>query len=94
MNAPLSAARPPLTIDGVRRGIESFFADEAEAAEADRWARVRLVAAAIPADVDLDDDADVIRALFLARFCGADIKDVLTEAIALARDYRKAAPDA
>lgn len=94
MNAPVNAGRPPLTIDNVRRGIDSFFASKVEAAEYDRWARVRLVAAAIPPDVDLDDEADVVRALFLARFCGADVADVLTEAIGLAREYRKVAPHA
>ena len=58
--------------------------------EIERWSRARIAAAAIPPDVDLDDQADVIRALFAARFCCADFVDVLDDAIDLARERRAA----
>lgn len=54
------------------------------------WARIRMVAYAIPDDVDLSDDADVIRALYAARFSSRDFDDVLDDAIAHARTLRTA----
>lgn len=57
--------------------------------DADRWARMAVVAAAIPHDVDLADEADVIRALFAARFSAADFTDVLDEAINHAQEARQ-----
>lgn len=57
--------------------------------QADHWARIALVAAAIPSDVDLGDDADVVRALFAAGFCAADFDDVLDEAIERAVEHRR-----
>ena len=56
--------------------------------EIEFWARVHMVAAAIPADVDLDDETDVVRALFAARMACRDFADVLTEAIDIARERR------
>ena len=58
-------------------------------ADADRWARVAMIARAIPADVDLDDEGDVVRALYLARFSWADFADVLDEAIERAKWNRE-----
>lgn len=55
----------------------------------DRWARIRLAARAIPADVDLDDDAAVIAALHRARFLAADFADCLDEIISEARMLRE-----
>jgi len=59
-----------------------------ERREADYWARVRMVARALPPDIDLDDEADVVRALLAARFCSADFSDVLDEAVEIAREWR------
>lgn len=59
------------------------------ARETERWARIASVAAAIPDDVNLTDDADVIRALYAARLCGADFFDVLDEAIERTAENRK-----
>ena len=56
--------------------------------EIERWSRTRMAAAAIPADVDLDDQVDVIRSLFAARLCCADFVDVIDDAIDLARERR------
>ena len=56
--------------------------------DADHWSRVRMVAAAIPPDCDLDDRADVVRGLFAARMCVADFGDVIDDAIEIARERR------
>ncbi len=56
--------------------------------DADHWSRVRMVAAAIPPDADLDDRADVVRGLFAARMCVADFADVIDDAIEIARERR------
>ena len=56
--------------------------------DADHWSRVRMVAAAIPPDADLDDRADVVRGLFAARLCVADFATVLDDAIEIARERR------
>ena len=56
--------------------------------DADHWSRVRMVAAAIPPDADLDDRADVVRGLFAARMCVADFGDVIEDAIEIARERR------
>ncbi len=55
----------------------------------DHEARVLVIARALPNDVDLDDDGDVIRALFLARYCAADFDCVLDEVIERARFNRE-----
>lgn len=68
------------------------FSTRAQLADADRWARVALIAAAIPIDVDLSDEGDVIRALYALRFCAADFEDVLDDAIARAADNRLIRP--
>jgi hypothetical protein len=54
----------------------------------DHFARVAVIARTIPDDVDLDDEADVCRALFLARFCAADFDCVLDDVIECARRNR------
>jgi hypothetical protein len=54
------------------------------------WGRVHMVAAAL-SDANLDDDDDVVRALYAARFRSEDFIDVLDDAIAVARE-RRAAP--
>lgn len=71
------------------RGTPVAVLAKVQRADADRWARVALVARCIPADVDLDDDADVIRALFAARLCAKDFDDVLDEAVDRAKWNRE-----
>ena len=61
-----------------------------QADEDERWSRACVIARTIPGDVDLSDDADVIRALFAARFCAADFADVLDTAIEVAMFNRGA----
>jgi hypothetical protein len=56
--------------------------------DVDHFARVTVIARTIPDDVDLDDDADVCRALMANRLCAADFDDILDEAIERARDNR------
>lgn len=56
-------------------------------AEADRWALTRMVAAVI-SDAVLEEEADIIRALYAARLSAKDFMPVLDEAIALAREAR------
>jgi hypothetical protein len=63
-------------------------AARADRADTDRWARIRAVAAAI-SDADLDDETDVVRALYASRFSNRDFGDILNEAIDLARQARR-----
>jgi hypothetical protein len=79
----------PLTIADVTRNLDEFL-DGLDRAAADRWAMVRIVAAAIPADVDLDDLGAVSRSLLAARFCVADFYDCFWDALDLARERRGA----
>ena len=53
---------------------------------------VRIVAAAIPDAVDLNNEVDVVHALFRARMCTGDFRDVLNAAIELARKRHRARP--
>jgi hypothetical protein len=69
------------TIASIARDIDEFLADQ-------RWARVRVVAAAIPADVDLDDEDAVIRSLLASRLRSTDFLDVFDSAVDLARERR------
>lgn len=55
-------------------------------ADNDRWARIRVVAAAI-SDADLEDETDVVRALYASRFAFRNFGDILDEAIDLAREH-------
>jgi hypothetical protein len=64
------------------------FDERTDRADADRWARVQTIAMAIPPDVNLADDSDVIRALYAARFSAADFMDCLDSAIEVARETR------
>jgi hypothetical protein len=54
----------------------------------DHFARVAVIARTIPDDVDLDDEDDVIRALFAERFCWSDISDIFEEVIERAKENR------
>jgi hypothetical protein len=58
--------------------------------DVDHFARVAVIARTIPDDVDLDDEDDVCRALFLARFCAADFDCILDDVIECARRNRAA----
>ena len=62
---------------------------ETTLANFDHWARTVSLAAAIPPDVDLDDDVAVIRSLYAKRFCWGDMVGVLDDAIELARERRQ-----
>lgn len=55
----------------------------------DQLARLRMVVAAIPDDADLDDETDVVRALYAARLCNADFGDLIDDAIAAKREQRR-----
>lgn len=56
--------------------------------DSERWARIAMVAAAIPADADLSDEADVCRALMANRLCVADFDDILDDALDRAAENR------
>lgn len=74
MNAHATPHKPlPVHIAAILRRIDIE--------DADNWARIAMCARMIPADVDLDDDMDVMRALFAARFCTQDFADCLDEII-------------
>jgi hypothetical protein len=53
---------------------------------------VRIVAAEIPNAVDLNNEVDVVHALFRARMCTGDFRDALNAAIELARKRHRARP--
>ena len=55
----------------------------------DRWALIRTMARSIPADVDLDDYAQVVHALHRARYVAREFGPVLDEVIADARRLRE-----
>jgi hypothetical protein len=48
-----------------------------DTANSDRWARVRIVAAAIQPTVNLDGPTAVSRSILAARLCAANFADVL-----------------
>ena len=75
------------TLADVSRAVDEL-RERVKAREIERWSRVRMVAAAIPDDADLDDDADVVRALYAARFTAGIFSDCLSEAIDHARKDR------
>lgn len=54
----------------------------------DHTARVRVMSALIPEDVDLGDERAVILALVGLRFTGPEIADALDEAVTAARERR------
>jgi SOS response regulatory protein OraA/RecX len=56
------------------------------AAPDEHFARVATIAAAIPADIDLSDDTDVMRALYAKGFSWAHLSDCLDDAIAKAKE--------
>ena len=56
--------------------------------DVEKWVRVCLIASMIPADMNLDDDGDVIRALYQKGFCWADLANALDDAIVEAREMR------
>ena len=62
------------------------------ASSGERWGPVRIVAAAIPDAVDLNNEVDVVHALFRARMCTGDFRDALNAAIELARKRHRARP--
>ena len=55
----------------------------------DRWALIRTMARSIPADVDLDDYAQVVHALHQARYVVPEFGPALDEVIAVARRLRE-----
>lgn len=63
--------------------------DAADARDADVWFQVRMIADAIPRDVDLSDDLDVTRSLYRAGFANADFGHVLDLAIERAKANRE-----
>lgn len=71
------------------RGVAMAVLATIQRADADRWARVAMIARCIPNDADLDDEADVIRALFAARLCAKDFDDCLDDAIERAKWNRE-----
>jgi hypothetical protein len=74
------------SLGDIARAIGDLLARR-EADDAEHWGRVHMVAAAL-SDANLDDDDDVVRALYAVRFRCEDFFGVLDDAIAVDRERR------